>query len=80
MKTVRLKDNEVWEIIPEDALPAADWYGPEFAEQCVEAPDEVEQRWVYDLETGTFSPPPEPVPVEPEPPVEELMDILLGGA
>lgn len=80
MKTVRLKDNEVWEIIPEDALPAADWYGPEFAEQCVEAPDEVEQRWVYDPETGTFSPPPEPVPVEPEPSVEELMDILLGGA
>ena len=78
MKLVRLKDNVVWEVIPEDALPVEDWYGPAFAAECVEAPDEVEQRWVYDPETGTFSPPREPVPVEPEPSAEELMDILLG--
>ena len=53
MKTVRLKDNIVAEIIPEYALPVEKWYGAEFAAQCMEAPDEVEQRWVY--ENGVFS-------------------------
>lgn len=78
MKTVRLKNNEVWEVIPEEALPVEKWYGEEFAAECTEAPDEVDQRWVYDPETGTFSPPPEPVPVEPEPGMEEIINTLLG--
>lgn len=62
MKTVRLKDNIVVEIIPEYALPVEKWYGSAFAEQCLEAPDEVEQNWAYNPETGAFS-----VSVEPEP-------------
>ena len=68
MKTVKLKGNIVAEIIPEYALPVEKWYGGEFAAQCVEAPDEVDQRWVYDPETGEFSEPAEPEPIpEPEP-------------
>lgn len=54
MKTVRLKDNIVVEIIPEYALPVEKWYGAAFAEQCMEAPDEVEQNWAYNPETGSF--------------------------
>lgn len=68
MKTVRLKNNVVMEIIPDYALPVEKWYGAAFAAECMEAPDEVEQRWVYNLETGTFSEPPvpsdEPTPEE----------------
>ena len=52
MKTVKLKDNIVAEIIPEYALPVEKWYGADFAAQCVEASDEVEQLWVYDPEVG----------------------------
>lgn len=55
MKTVRIKDNIVAEIIPEYALPVEKWYGAAFAAQCMEAPDEAEQGWVYDPATGTFS-------------------------
>lgn len=76
MKTVRLKNNIVFEIIPEYALPVEKWYGAEFAAECVESPDDVEQHWVYDPETGTFSEPPEPEPVEPEPTIEERMTAL----
>lgn len=50
MKTVRLQSNVVVEIIPDYALPVAQWYGEAFAAQCVEAPDEVAQGWVYDGE------------------------------
>lgn len=70
MKTVRLKNNIVVEIIPEYALPVEKWYGVAFANQCVDAPDEVEQNWVYDPETGTFSEPVEPEPV-PDPELEQ---------
>lgn len=61
MKTVRLKDNIVVEIIPEYALPVEKWYGAAFAEQCMEAPDEVEQGWAYNHETGSFGEPVGPV-------------------
>ena len=54
MKTVRLKNNVVREIIPDYATPVEQWYGAEFAAQCMEAPDEVEQRWTYDPTSGTF--------------------------
>lgn len=58
MKKVKLtQENIVWEIIPDYALPIEEWYGAAFAAECVEAPDEVEQGWVYDAESGTFSPP-----------------------
>lgn len=57
MKTVKLIGNVVQEIIPDYALPVEKWYGEAFAAQCVEAPDEVEQGWVYDAENGTFAPP-----------------------
>lgn len=67
MKTVRLKDNIVAEVIPEYALPVEKWYGAAFAAQCMEAPDEAEQGWVYDPATGAFS-----APVEELNPDEEL--------
>ena len=78
MKTVRLRDNVVVEIIPEYALPVEKWYGAQFATQCKEAPDEVEQRWRFDPETETWSaPPPEPEPEpEPEPTLEERVETL----
>ena len=62
MKKVRIQNNEVVEIIPDSALPVEKWYGPEFAESCVDAPDEVEQNWVYDPTTQTFYEPVETTP------------------
>jgi hypothetical protein len=73
MKTVRLKNNIVLEIIPEYALPVADWYGEDFASHCVGAPDDVEQHWVYNPDNGTFS---APEPIELEPTIEERLDTL----
>ena len=55
MKIVKLEKNVVREVIPEYAHPVEKWYGAAFAAECMEAPDEVEQRWVYYPETGTFS-------------------------
>ena len=71
MKTVRLKDNIVAEIIPEYALPVEKWYGADFAAQCVEAPDEVDQLWVYDPAAGAFY-----APVE-EPKLEESTELTM---
>ena len=67
MKVVRIQDGIVVEIIPEYALPVEKWYGAEFAARCSEAPDDVAQGMVYDVSTGTFSEPVQPVP-KPEPP------------
>ena len=72
MKIVYLDpDNSVREILPEATYEkgAAFWYGPEFAERCVEAPDDVEQGYVYNAETGIFSKPSYNVPA-PEPETE----------
>ena len=55
MKTVRLSDNIVVEIIPDYALPVEKWYGKKFAALCVKAPDEVEQHWAMD-KNGNFNP------------------------
>ena len=79
MKTVSVVDRVVVEIIPEYALPVAKWYGPVFARSCMEAPDDVEQGWVYDPATGSFSPPgPEP---EPEPtPEERIVELEAQNA
>ena len=57
MKTVRIEDGIVAEIIPEYALPVETWYGAEFAAKCLEAPDNVAQGWKYNAETKTFSDP-----------------------
>ena len=68
MKTVRLQNNIVKEIIPLYALPVEEWYGAEFAASCVAAPDEVGERWTYDAETGEFrAPQPQEPPAPPEP-------------
>lgn len=56
MKYVRLENNNVVEIIPDYARPVEKWYGADFAAQCVETPDEVQQGWVLNEQTGTFSP------------------------
>lgn len=53
MKTVFVRNSTVIEIIPDYALPVEKWYGAEFASQCVEAPDEVEQGWTRN-EDGSF--------------------------
>ena len=79
MKTVRIDNGVVIEIVPEYALPVEKWYGVEFASRCVTAPDEVDQNWFYDAETGEFFEYKEPEPVpEAEPTAEELLDIMLG--
>ena len=76
MKTVLLRNNVVIEVIPNHTFPIAEWYGPDFAARCMEAPDEVDQHWVYDPETQTFSsPPPKP---EPAPTDTEILNTLLG--
>ena len=54
---VRVKNGIVVEISPEYALPVEKWYGAAFAKACVEAPEEVEQGWLYDAESGKFSAP-----------------------
>ena len=68
MITVHIIANTVREIIPDEATQpsVAHWYGEEFAAQCVEAPNDVQQGYIYDAETGAFAPP--PPPPEPEPP------------
>lgn len=71
MKTVRIVNGAVREIIPDYALPVEKFYSAAFCAQCVEAPDEVEQHWTYDPDSGTFSPPAEP---EPEPSGPTLED------
>jgi hypothetical protein len=50
MKWVRVENGVVREVVPQEATEpsVAHWYGEEFAAQCVEAPDEVEQNWLYD--------------------------------
>lgn len=79
MKTVKLKDNIVAEVIPDYALPVEKWYGADFAAQCVEVPEEVEQLWMYDPATGAFSAPgEEPKPEEaPGLTIEDLAEAAL---
>lgn len=85
MKWAKLEGNIVREIIPDAAtVPSvAHWYGEQFAAECRKAPNEVEQRWVYDPKASTFAPPePEPEPI-PTPDITELTEairILTGGA
>ena len=66
MKIVKLDGNTVREVIPEYALPVEKFYGAAFAAQCVEAPDEVGQRWILN-EDGSWTNPENVVEPEPEP-------------
>ena len=75
MKTVRLVENKVREIIPDYALLVEKWYGKHFASMCLAAPDEVEQGWIYDPVSMLFSPAGEEMP---EPTVEsDLLDMTI---
>ena len=74
MKYIYLSDNIVSEIIPEEnpifpGVPVEQRYAPDFVSKLKQVPDEtpVEQNWVYDPDSDTFSAPPKPVEPEPEP-------------
>lgn len=68
---VRIVNNKVKEIIPPEATPVESWYPIWFAEQCINAPDFVQQGWYYDSTTGEFSEEPFE-PVEPDLTLEDL--------
>lgn len=79
MKYVKLTNNIVTEIIPQDATPLNEWYPEDFVARCVEAPNEVEQNWVYDPNTNTFSEPaPDPGPI-PSGDYDEFIAGLMEG-
>lgn len=77
MKVVRLKENIVIEVIPDEARPVEDWYNKEFASQCVEAPDEVDQHWVYDRKNNKWLEPGSELPIESDP-VETLINAVIS--
>ena len=70
---ILLEDNKVKEIIPDidpifPGIPIEERYTAEFVASLLHVEDEtvVEQNWIYDPETETFSAPPKPDP-KPEP-------------
>lgn len=73
---VRVDNKIVVEIVPDYALPVEKYYSAEFCSQCVDAPDGVEQGWIYNPDSGSFSEP-EPEP-EPEATDTEVLNALLG--
>lgn len=71
---ILLDENKVKEIIPDinpvfHGIPIEERYTADFVASLLHVGDdtEVQQNWVYNPETGTFSEPPAPDPV-PEPP------------
>lgn len=75
MKYIRIDSDIVAEIIPGvDAafpgVPIDERYPAEFVATLMEVSDDtqVEQNWVYNAATHTFSEPPEPEPIEWEEP------------
>lgn len=75
----------VAELIPDEnpvfpGVPIGERYAPDFVQKLLHVLDETEVRenWVYDPETGTFSPPPEPeepdIPDPPDPPGPTLAE------
>ncbi len=77
MKNVRIVNNIVAEILPEEANPVKEWYNEQFAKECVEAPDEVEQNWYYDAKNNKFYNP-EDLPVGTSgDPTEILLDAII---
>lgn len=92
---ILLSNNTVSEIIPDidpvfPGIPIESRYTAKFVAQLLHVADDVEvqQNWVYDPESGVFSAPPEPEPVEPgeeeepvaegEPTTREILNVLLG--
>ena len=78
VKYVYLENKTVSEIIPEfdqvfPDVSITERYDPDFVDKllCLDDGVAVEQNWVYDPDTNTFSPPPEPEPIlqeaKPEP-------------
>lgn len=73
--------NTVAELIPDEnpvfpGIPIEERYAPDFVAKLLHVPDETkaDQNWLYDPESGAFSPPPEPSEVpdsgtEPETPL-----------
>ncbi len=53
------ESNEITQILNPQVLSPdiAYWYGEEFSSNCVQAPNEVDQRWIY--KNGEFTPPEE---------------------
>ena len=49
-------------------------FTPEIVAQFVEVPDEVENGWK--LESGTWSAPPAPAPIDPPPPVQPSIPLI----
>lgn len=76
MKWVYLINGTVHEVLPPEAVPVAEWYGDTFAAGCVEAPDELEQRWTYDEASGKFFPPESNPAPEPLAPLEDRVETL----
>jgi hypothetical protein len=78
MKTVRIKDGIVIEIIPQEAtVPSVShWYGEDFAAECMDTPDDVQQNWLYDSNTQTFSEPSQVTEESPPPTPEDQIASL----
>lgn len=75
---ILLNNNTVAEIIPDEnpifpGIPIEQRYAPDFVAKLLHVADDtaVKQNQVYDPETGTFSDPPVPEPVEPPEPIPE---------
>ena len=56
-------------------ISIAHWYGEAFAVECVGAPDNVREGYIYNMETGAFSAPP---PHEPEPEPQDDLTMLAA--
>lgn len=76
---ILLNNNTVAEIIPDEnpifpGIPIEQRYAPDFVAKLLHVADDtdVKQNQVYDPETGTFSDPPVPEPVEPPEPPEPI--------
>ncbi len=79
-KWVRVANGVVQEIIPDAATTpsVAYWFGAVFASQCIIAPDNVQQGWIYDVLSETFS---ERVQQEPtEPPTDDITILQVAVA
>jgi len=76
---VLINNGMVHEIIPEEnpdfpGIPISARYEAGFVKKLMRVPDDVEVglNWVWDGESGTFSPPPEPEPESDEVKAERL--------
>lgn len=77
MKNVHLVNNVVFEVLPEEAAPVEKWYNEVFAKECMEAPDEVDQHWVYDPVKKQFFEPGYEIPQGTGASIEPLLDAII---